>query len=226
VSVVLLAGGSSERLGRDKAFVEIAGREILERVLSAAAEISDVVIVGGDVEALEDALARYATVSAKGDGHYRCAQRDLRLLSDESAGLGPLEGMRVGLGACAGPTWVVSCDLPFVVPAIAVALSSAFDAAVAAGHAADVVVPRIGGRRQSLCAMYDTSIAELAAEALARGERSVHGLLEGLAVVELDEAAFAPIGPPEMLFFNLNTAADAARAHELAQRQARRTEEP
>ena len=47
---VVLAGGQSRRMGRDKALVEIAGSRMIEWVSNALAEVADQVVVAGRPE--------------------------------------------------------------------------------------------------------------------------------------------------------------------------------
>lgn len=57
---VLLSGGESSRMGRDKAFLPVEGREMLDRLLKVGrSTCSGCVVVVDDVERYAEALARY-----------------------------------------------------------------------------------------------------------------------------------------------------------------------
>jgi len=48
VSVAILAGGQSQRMGRDKAWLEVGGRPIIERVLERIRPLSDDLLVSAN----------------------------------------------------------------------------------------------------------------------------------------------------------------------------------
>ena len=41
VSIAILAGGQSTRMGQDKAFLEVGGRRVIDRVLDVISPLSD-----------------------------------------------------------------------------------------------------------------------------------------------------------------------------------------
>ena len=120
---LVLAGGRSERMGRDKAMVFLAGRTLLERAVGAVRDAGGVpLILGSPREAGGLAGVRFQDEGA--DGGRR---------------LGPLNALRHGLRI--GGTRVVvalACDLPLVPPALL-----RFLAGECERHAA--VVPRAAG---------------------------------------------------------------------------------
>jgi molybdenum cofactor guanylyltransferase len=159
---VVLAGGGSRRLGRDKALVEVGGRTLVEHVAGAlgAAGATELVVVGGDAPALE------------GLG--------LHVVGDRWPGEGPLGGVITGLEAVRHSLAVVcACDLPFLAPDL---VRSLVDDAV--GSAADVVVPVTAGRLQPLLAAYRTSAVTALRRAFDAGERSISAALAALTVQE------------------------------------------
>ncbi|MYE35880.1 MAG: NTP transferase domain-containing protein, partial [Gemmatimonadales bacterium] len=56
-SLVIVAGGRSRRLGRDKPLVEIDGRTVLSRILEATAHVEDTVLAAREVPPFRRALA-------------------------------------------------------------------------------------------------------------------------------------------------------------------------
>ena len=46
VSVAILAGGQSKRMGRDKAFLELGGQLVIERVIATVAPLTDDLLLG------------------------------------------------------------------------------------------------------------------------------------------------------------------------------------
>src|SRR6476659_4382687 len=93
-SAVILTGGASRRMGRDKALLPVAGVPMAVRVAYAlrAAGADDVACVGGDVE--------------------RLRAEHLLALPDEWPGEGPVAGLLTGLARARHDVVVVTaCDL-------------------------------------------------------------------------------------------------------------------
>ena len=148
----VLCGGSSRRMGRDKALAELHGRPLVlvgaRALLEAGAE--RVAAVGGDGAAL--------------------AALGLEPVADDHPGEGPLGGLLTALRWATTPTVVVlSCDL--------VALGGREVRAVLEGLAAapraDVAAPRRGGQAQLLTAAYRRRSLDRLAERFRQGERAV-----------------------------------------------------
>src|SRR5262245_19965620 len=75
--VAILAGGRSQRMGRDKSMLVLEGRTLLERTVDVAREVSDRVFVVGRTQ-------------GGVDGPKRTPDALLTYLADESPGQGPL----------------------------------------------------------------------------------------------------------------------------------------
>ena len=88
-SAVILAGGKSARMGRDKAFVEIGGQTLLARQLALA----------------RAAGAREVFISGRADVDYSAF--DYRVLLDDFPAAGPLAGIECALAASTLPLLLV-----------------------------------------------------------------------------------------------------------------------
>ncbi len=94
ITGIILVGGKSQRMGRDKAFLEVAGKPLIERVLRVFTENFTQVVFVGDRE------ERFACYS-------------LPVLPDIYAG-SPLGGLYTGLyHAATDYIFASPCDLPF-----------------------------------------------------------------------------------------------------------------
>jgi molybdopterin-guanine dinucleotide biosynthesis protein A len=182
---VVLAGGASRRMGRDKALLAAAG----ESLPAAAAR----------------RLAPVCAAVALAD-RGRCLLPGFPSLPD-GPGRGPAAGILGAAAAYPGRRLLVlACDLPRVPEGLLAEL---------AGLREDVDwgVPRWAGRVEPLCALYGpVALAALAAR-VERGLFALHELAgePGLAVRYLEGDALARFGPPEDLFLNLNTPEDWER---------------
>lgn len=125
----VLAGGRSSRMGRDKALLKLNGQTLVERALGSLREVcSEVAIAGGAEE-----LARFG-----------------RLIPDQKAGCGPLEGIVAALEQSSFE-WnlFLAVDMPYVPSAVWLRLLERAEDAKAIG-----VMARSLGQVQPLCAVY------------------------------------------------------------------------
>ena len=94
-SAVILAGGKSSRMGRDKAWLEIGGQALLARQTGLARELG----------------AAEIFISGRADGDYSAF--DGRILHDKFSDAGPLAGIERALDAIKSPLLLVlAVDLP------------------------------------------------------------------------------------------------------------------
>ena len=171
-SLVIVAGGRSRRLGRNKPLVEIGGRTVLSRILEATAHIADVVLAVREVAPFQRALAAEGwepgperAIRPPGSVALRNPKgRALIVVPDPVPDLGPLAGLGSGLDEAAGAICVVLAgDLPFVTPDLVDHLSSE----LASDAELDAVVPRARGQAQPLCAAYRREVGRLATRLVA-----------------------------------------------------------
>ncbi len=126
---------------------------------------------------------------------------------------GPLQGLAAGLKALPGwadAAYLSSCDAPFLRPAFVRRLIDLIGAAV-------VCVPRVGGRRHPLAAVYRLEAAEAVDRLLAENRLRTSFLFDAVPtrVVEADE--LAEVDPTFETLRNLNTPEDyEAALRELA----------
>lgn len=211
--VIVLAGGKSTRLGRDKASEVLAGRTLLQRAVDACADVaSDFVIVRARGQALPAVDA----------------QAEIDVVEDAYPETGPLGGIYTGLsaiakaaanrgetaagdstaGSAATHALVVACDMPMLQPTLLRQL-----ARLAPGH--DAVVPIRDGLPEPLCAVYAMGCAEAARSLLERGAYRVGGLLDVIDELMVPEEAWRAFDPDGLSFLNVNREEDLVRARAL-----------
>ncbi len=157
----ILAGGSSVRMGRDKAFLPFGGKTLLET----------------QVERLQQLGCDDLVISGRPGVDYR--QHLARVVCDEVPGLGPLGGLAAVLDAARHP-WVlvVAVDLPcLTVPWLSALLDRGAD-----GRG---VVPRSPRGHEPLAALYPRSALSRVHLALSRRELSLQTLVDGLIAAGL-----------------------------------------
>ncbi len=143
-SAVILAGGRSTRMGRDKAFLEFRGQPLLARQIALARSLKPVEVV----------------VSGRADADY--SGFGCPVLRDPVSDAGPLAGIAAALEAARAPlVLVLAVDLPCLTREVVATV-------LAAGEPARGAVPRVAGRLEPLVAVYPRSAAALAGAQLAQ----------------------------------------------------------
>ncbi len=234
---VVLAGGQSRRMGRDKALLRLDdGRTLLERTVRVLRTVGldDVVL---SVSSPERALALREAAPAVAA---------LPVVVDDAPGRGPLGGLAAALRARPGhAVLLVACDLPHLAshalrlvvdaygrgqpspPALLPAAGEGSFPATREGsdgdnvgimgearrvRAVDVVLPRVGGYDQPLHAVYSPACLPEALRLLDAGRLAMSGLLTApeLCVATLPEEYFVARGVAPSCFANVNTPDDLA----------------
>ena len=184
VSLALLAGGRSVRLGEDKAFASFHDRTLIEWMRDRFGSLfPHVFLVTRDPARFQDL--------------------GLPVVNDALAE----DGSTVGLytAVLASPTERVvclACDMPFVTPSFIRQL-----AAKSAGY--DVFVPRHGQYLQPLCAVYSKAVLRAYLEFIRSGRRRIFDIYPDFntGYLNMDGGEY---GDPEALFMNINTPAEEA----------------
>jgi molybdenum cofactor guanylyltransferase len=144
---------------------------------------------------------------------------DVEVVDDPREGLGPLQGMAVGLGSLAeraDVAFVCSTDLPFLHAELVHRVLRPF--AEPGGDALDVVLPVARGFPQPLAAAYRTRLAPTVAALVAADRLRPAFVFEGAEVLRLDDdALLADPGlraadPTLESVVNINEPADYATA--------------
>jgi molybdopterin-guanine dinucleotide biosynthesis protein A len=191
ITAVIQAGGSSRRMGRDKAFVKLNGTPLVEHVIRRLADIGDETLI----------------VTNHPQGY---SPLGIRTVSDAIPSSGALVGLYSALYGAHGDTvLVVACDMPFLSRAL-------LEYQLQLAPQADVVVPLHQNYYEPLHAVYDRRVCLHAVEELLQaGEERVVSLYPHVRVLTVGEAVLDRLDPSGLSFFNVNTPQDLARAEGL-----------
>ena len=183
-SALLLAGGRSTRMGRDKATLLIEGQPLWQRQLAT----------------LRATGASELFISGPADGPY--AECGVTVIEDLTPGTGPLAALEAVLPRIANSHAVVlAIDLPamradFLTMLVKTALARDCS-----------VVPEFGGRFEPLVAVYTPSLLPLVIECLHGTDHSMQNLLRKAA--QSGRVIAHPLIIEDLpLFQNLNTPGD------------------
>ena len=191
ITGVIQAGGKSTRMGGEpKALIELGGRRIVERVVAAIAPVVD------DVLVVTNTPERYAFLG-------------LPMVGDVFPDHGSLGGIYSGLKAANGDVaFTVACDMPFLRADVARLV-------VERAGEGDVVIPRVGDQLETLHASYAKRCLPHMEERLRAGRLRIVGFFEAVRVVEIPEATVQRLADPAVVFMNVNTPDELARARAL-----------
>ena len=133
----------------------------------------------------------------------------LRVVPDVLPDIGSLGGILTAVEVL-GAALCVAWDMPFVPPELLAALAAGLE------HA-DAVLPESDSRRgvEPLCAAYGPACGPAIRAAIARGEARAIGFHGAVRVARLPRESVLQYGDLAVLFFNVNTPDDLARAEEL-----------
>ena len=157
LAAVILAGGASRRMGRDKATMPHPtepGQTMVEHTVNLLAQRCDPVFV----------------IAAPGQA---LPPLSVEILRDQLPGIGPLlatgRGLRAAAAAGRDRAFISAVDMPYLSVEVIDELS---------GHrGADVVLPW-DGRDHYLAGIYRTSLADHVDDLIAAGERSMRALTD------------------------------------------------
>ncbi len=180
VTGVVLCGGRSERMGRDKALVVFEGEELFARAARLLGEMSDPVYLASGSRELSG----------------------WPMLRDDPPGVGPLGGIIAGLDASPNPqVAVVAADMPYVNPGLLSLL-----ARVCTDEQA--VVPCSERGPEPLHAVYARGAAEVLRKSIERGVVAVHKALDDLDTRYVDVDEWSAEGFDPRWSVNVNRQAD------------------
>lgn len=177
---VILAGGESSRMGRNKAFIEICGERIIDRTVAIFNQLFD------DVVLVTNSPLDYVDL-------------DVRIVTDLIPGKGALGGIYTGLFFSSSPqAFFVGCDMPFLdTKVIAYFLSLA--------ESADVVVQRSDDYWEPLHAVYSRTFIKPIERLMQEGELQIIKAYKWAKVREVKIEELEPIDPGLQSFVSFNT---------------------
>ncbi len=202
VTVIVLAGGKSKRMGADKALIEWQGKPLLWQIVERFQRAGfSVIVAGGPYEWAQRLKGSPAPVVADLPAH---------------EGFGPLAGIEAGLlsikpqspvprpSSLVPFVGVVACDLPFADPNLLSWLAGQIGDA-------DAVVPIVDGEPQPLHAVYARSCLPHLVAQLESQDKSVKSFLRRLKVVWVSEEEWQKVADPICLKAHLNEPEDSKR---------------
>lgn len=189
-TAVILAGGLSTRMGFDKQFLKLDDDLLMQKSAHLLCELFDHVFVisNNDVLNIDDFPS------------------NVSIFKDEIDGCGPLGGIHMALTQSQDAfVYVMACDMPNI------NLDFIERLYLDCTPAVDAVVTRFGEWIEPFHAMYNKSLTKDIEKYLAKGRRSIYGLLKNRSVAYIKEEETRTFSPDWALFDNINTKEDLLR---------------
>ncbi|MCG3162099.1 MAG: Molybdenum cofactor guanylyltransferase [Acidobacteria bacterium] len=185
---------------RDKAWLEIEGVSMIERVIAAASPI--VASLGIIVNAADPQVERYGRLAET------CGAN---LIFDLHEHRGPLGGIHTALAHCGTgeSALILACDLPFITTEFLLFLSAIHQTEIP--HSAfriphSITVPLDQSNRlQPLAAIYNQSLEAMVRQMIAANELKVELLYSRVSTRRISFAEFSHLPGAERFFINVNT---------------------
>ena len=197
VTGVILAGGKSLRFGREKAFVRLNNKSLIEWTINSLSRVSESILIVTSLERNESLLqAQYAG----------------EVIVDLWSGKAALGGIYTGLNyANTVYSVVVGCDMPFLSRDLLnyqISLASDFDA----------IVLRINDKIEPLHSVYSKSCLPSIEKLFRKKTLSIAQLFTMVKTRYVNEEEIAQYDPECLSVFNVNTQKDLTIARVLARK--------
>ena len=189
LGAVVLCGGKSSRMTTDKSQLVFLGKTFLEHVIDQVSKVAVSVVVVSHSAGLPSLPANKNVIFA----------------NDHQDGLGPLEGIRVGLKTLAQQqiefAFVTGCDAPLIKPELIRVLFEKIDDYQA-------VVPISGNRVFGMTAIYRTELFRVAQSLLQQDRQAVKYLARNVVAKRIKINELRTVDPELDSFTNVNTQED------------------
>lgn len=195
ISIAILAGGQSKRMGRDKAFLKVGGRRLIERVIDRVKPLTDDLFIG------TNSAEKYQAFG-------------LRLVADVYPDKAALGGIYSAIHAARYPqVLIVACDMPFLNTGL---LQYLIDLA----PTADVVAPLIEPPQpETLHAVYSKTCLPAIEPRLQANKLRIIGFFDDVSVRYVQRDEVVKLDPEFHSFININTPDAWQRVQALAEQE-------
>ncbi|MGD9678528.1 MAG: molybdenum cofactor guanylyltransferase [Vulcanibacillus sp.] len=184
ITGIILAGGKSSRMGKDKSILAIDNNQtLISNTVSILNEIFDEVII------ISNSKNKYGF-------------KNVQETSDIFLESGPLGGIHAGLSVSKNNSiFVVACDMPFLD-------KSLIEFLLEQNYGFDITVPLIRGRLEPLHAVYSKKCLPYIEDYLKRGIYKIIDFYPLVRVNYVNEESIKHISNLEKVFYNVNTPYD------------------
>ncbi len=185
ITIAILAGGRSSRMGTDKSFAPLLGKTLIQHVLARLTPLGAPIIL----------------ITNRPDDY---APLGLPMFGDVIPDKGSLGGLYSAVThSPTGHTLCVACDMPFLNPTL-------LEHLIGLRQGYDVIVPRINGFPETLHAVYHKTCLGPMREQIEQDRLKIVGFFGQVRVRFVEEAEVKRFDPDLRSFVNVNTPEELA----------------
>jgi len=186
ITGIILAGGKNLRMGENKAFLQVNGQRIIDRIGKLFSDLFDEILL------VTNSPLEYLDLN-------------LRMVADLTPGKGALGGIYTGLfHASYSHAFVAACDMPFLNKAL---ISHLIDLS----PSYDIVIPKTEDGLQPLHAIYSQKCLSFMEDLLRKNDLKIIDFFHRVKKREVPTQEILPLDPKLASFLNVNTPEDLAR---------------
>jgi molybdopterin-guanine dinucleotide biosynthesis protein A len=191
-SGVILSGGLNSRFdGKDKAFINVGGRRIIDRLLDVFSDLFEEIIV-----------------VTNHPQHF--LKLDLTIVTDIFDLRSSLTGIHTGLFYMKNPfAFFSACDTPFLKKELVEVLIQQIEQKI------DIIMPETAAGSEPLCAIYSKRCLKQAKDHLKADKVKIQWAFRSNRIKKIPEKQLRLVDPELRSFININTPRDLARAEEV-----------
>lgn len=189
---VILAGGRNSRFsGKNKAFIRVGGKRIIDCIYAIFQDLFEetILVTNDPLQYLE---------------------WDCKIVTDLFPIRSSLTGIHTGLFyAATDNTFFTACDTPFLKKEVVETIVARIETD------ADVIIPETSAGLEPLCAVYSKKCLKPVENQLAQQKLKIQGFFQKVRIKKIPENIFLEKDPDLISFFNINTPEDMARAEKI-----------
>ena len=189
---VILAGGMNTRFsGRDKAFLSVGGKRILDHLYHLFDSLfEDIVLVTNDP--------------------HKYLEWDMNIVTDLFSVRSSLTGIHAGLFYALNPfAFFAACDTPFLKKELVETIIRSIEKRF------DVVIPKTPAGLEPLCAVYSKECLKPVERQIRQKKFKIEQLFQKRRVKKIPEKILRQKDPELISFFNINTPQDQEKAEKM-----------
>ena len=189
---VILAGGENRRFsGKNKAFVQVAGKRILDHIYGVFSDLFEEIIL-----VTNDPL--------------QYLEWDFNIVTDLFPVRSSMTGIHAGLFYAKNRyAFVTASDTPFIKKEVVETILNNIEPRV------DVVVPETPEGLEPLCALYSQECLKPIKQQLEKEKFKIDHFFQKVRIKKIPEKMLREKDPDLVSFININTPADLTRAEEI-----------
>ncbi len=187
ISCIILAGGKNARMGREKAYLKIGERTIIEEQSDTLSRIFDEIII-----------------VANSQNYFK--NIDVKVVTDIIPDSGPLGGLYSGLAVSSNiHSFLIACDMPFINLQL-------IDYMIKQIGENDIVIPLSSKGIETLFAIYSLNCLETIKRQIEFRKLKLLDILSFFKVRYISQEEIEKFDPKESSFFNVNSPKDYEEA--------------